>query len=35
MDLELAGVVKYFHDSLMVSGYHRIPIVSWPKDNAE
>lgn len=34
MELELAGVVKYTHYSLMVFGYHRIPIVSWLKGNA-
>lgn len=35
MELELAGVVKYTHYSLMVYGYNRIPIVSWLKGNAE
>ena len=35
MELELAGVVKYTHYSLMVYGYNRIPIVSWLKSNAE
>lgn len=34
MELELAGVVKYTHYSLMVYGYNRIPIVSWLKANA-
>ncbi|MBY0454767.1 MAG: bacterioferritin [Burkholderiaceae bacterium] len=34
MELELAGVVKYTHYSLMVYGYNRIPIVSWLKGNA-
>jgi len=34
MELELAGVVRYTHYSLMVYGYTRIPIVSWLKDNA-
>jgi len=34
MELELAGVVRYTHYSLMVYGYGRIPIVSWLKDNA-
>lgn len=34
MELELAGVVKYTHYSLMVYGYNRIPIVSWMKGNA-
>ncbi|MGZ4955556.1 MAG: ferritin-like domain-containing protein [Methylobacter sp.] len=35
MELELAGVVRYTHYSLMVYGYNRIPIVSWLKSNAE
>jgi bacterioferritin len=35
MELELAGVVRYTHYSLMVYGYNRIPIVSWLKGNAE
>jgi len=35
MELELAGVVRYTHYSLMVFGYNRIPIVSWMKSNAE
>ncbi len=34
MELELAGVVRYTHYSLMVYGYNRLPIVSWLKDNA-
>ena len=34
MELELSGVVRYTHDSLMVYGYNRIPIVSWLKSNA-
>jgi bacterioferritin len=34
MELELAGVVKYTHYSLMVFGYDRIPIVSWLQANA-
>ena len=29
LELELAGVVRYTHYSLMVFGYNRIPIVSW------
>jgi len=33
MELELAGVVRYTHYSLMVFGYNRIPIVSWLKSN--
>jgi len=35
MELELAGVVRYTHYSLMVFGYGRIPIVSWLKGNAD
>lgn len=34
MELELAGVVRYTHYSLMVYGYNRIPIVGWLKSNA-
>lgn len=34
MEIELAGVVRYTHYSLMVFGYNRIPIVSWLKGNA-
>jgi bacterioferritin len=35
MELELAGVVRYTHYSLMIFGYNRIPIVSWMKGNAD
>jgi len=35
LELELAGVVRYTHYSLMVFGYNRIPIVSWLKGNAD
>jgi bacterioferritin len=35
METELAGVVRYSHYALMVYGYHRIPIVSWLKNNAD
>ncbi|MFI5362780.1 MAG: bacterioferritin [Elusimicrobiota bacterium] len=34
MELELAGVVRYTHYSLMVYGYNRLPIVAWLKSNA-
>jgi bacterioferritin len=34
MELELAGVVRYTHYSLMVYGYNRLPIVDWMKSNA-
>lgn len=35
MEIELAGVVRYTHYSLMVYGYSRIPIVDWMKGNAD
>lgn len=35
MEIELAGVVRYTHYSLMVYGYNRLPIVSWMKGNAQ
>lgn len=35
LELELAGVVRYTHYSLMVYGYHRIPIVSWLRSQAQ
>jgi bacterioferritin len=35
MELELSGVVRYTHYSLMVYGYNRIPIVDWLKENAQ
>jgi len=34
LELELAGVVRYTHYSLMVFGYNRIPIVSWLRTQA-
>lgn len=34
MEMELAGVVRYTHYSLMVYGYHRIPIVTWLRTQA-
>ncbi len=34
LELELAGVVRYTHYSLMIYGYGRIPVVSWLKENA-
>lgn len=34
LELELAGVVRYTHYSLMVFGYNRIPIVSWLRGQA-
>jgi bacterioferritin len=35
LELELAGVVRYTHYSLMIYGYNRIPIVSWLKGIAD
>jgi bacterioferritin len=34
LEMELAGVVRYTHYSLMVYGYNRIPIVSWLRSEA-
>lgn len=34
LKLELAGVLRYTHYSLMAYGYNPIPIVSWLKANA-
>lgn len=34
LEMELAGVVRYTHFSLMVFGHNRIPIVSWLRDQA-
>ena len=34
LEMELAGVVRYTHYSLMVFGYGRIPIVSWLRNEA-
>lgn len=34
LELELSGVVRYTHYSLMVYGYNRIPIVSWLREQA-
>ncbi len=34
LELELAGVVRNMHYSLMVFGHSRIPIVSWFRDEA-
>ena len=35
MEMELSGVVRYTHYSLMVFGYGRIPIISWLRDQAQ
>ena len=34
LELELAGMVRYTHYSLMAYGYNRIPIVSWLRAQA-
>ncbi len=34
MEYELAGVVRYIHYSLMVTGPHRLPIVDFLKEQA-
>jgi len=34
LEMELAGVVRYTHFSLMVFGYTRIPIVEWLRGEA-
>lgn len=34
LELELAGVVRYTHYALMSSGFARIPITSWYRENA-
>ena len=35
MECELAGVVRYTHSSMMVSGPYRLPIVTFLKEQAE
>ncbi len=35
LEMELAGVVRYTHYSLMVYGFHRIPIVGWLRQQAQ
>lgn len=35
LEMELAGVVRYTHYSLLVYGYNRIPIVSWLRAQAD
>lgn len=35
LEMELAGVVRYTHYSLMVYGYNRIPIVAWLRGEAQ
>lgn len=35
LEVELAGVVRYTHYSLLVFGFGRIPIVSWLREQAQ
>ena len=35
LEMELAGVVRYTHYSLMIFGFHRIPIVAWMRQQAQ
>ena len=35
MEMELAGVVRYTHYSLMIFGYNRLPIVEWLRGEAQ
>lgn len=32
LELELAGVVRYVHYSLMIFGHARIPIIGWMRN---
>lgn len=34
LEMELAGVVRYTHYSLMIFGYNRIPIIGWMREQA-
>ena len=34
LEMELSGVVRFTHYSLMVYGYNRIPIVGWMREQA-
>jgi len=34
LEMELAGVVRYTHYSLLVYGYGRIPIIGWLREQA-
>ena len=35
LEVELAGVVRYLHYSLMVFGHARIPIVAWMREQSK
>ena len=34
LEMELAGAIRYTHQSLMIFGHSRIPIVGWLRDQA-
>jgi len=35
LELEMAGVIRYTHYSLMIVGHNRIPITAWMKSQAQ
>ena len=35
LELEMSGVVRYTHYSLMIMGHNRIPIAAWMKSQAQ
>ena len=35
LELEMSGVVRYTHYSLMIIGHNRIPITAWMKSQAQ
>jgi len=35
LELEMSGVVRYTHYSLMIAGHNRIPITAWMKSQAQ
>ena len=35
LELEMSGVVRYTHYSLMIKGHSRIPIVKWMREQAK
>lgn len=35
LELEMSGVIRYTHYSLMIVGHNRIPITAWMKDQAQ
>ena len=34
LEMEISGLVRYLHYSLMITGPNRIPIVKWFKEQA-